>query len=638
MTIQVWVDKDDDGDYLDDGEKIDLGAVDGDDSDYTDGKLYTVATTVPYVVGGSVPYLFYASDGTSDATGSAIVEQSITVADAIEVPSEEATIQDGINAAADGQTVLVDDGTYSERIIFPTDRSVTVQSVYGAASTTIQGDGTNGQVVDISSPESYSPVLDGFTIDNQGNSSLTRGILVDNLAAPLIKNCIIQGNQLTGSAGGIYLNGASSTNATTLLNTTISGNTVGGSGAGIYSLNSKLVISNSIVSNNTATFEGAGLYLNGSSTNVTISNSTLTGNHGRNGVGLYATGTGTLTISDSSIDANIATGSGGGLNMTNMAAGATVTVTNVNVTNNTGVNSGAGIFLNSVGTSLSITDSYIDNNTLTLFDGGGIYLNGDATTNVTLTGGSVSGNVARGGGGIYIVNGPSLVASDVDISGNQGSSSGGGISVGAGCSLDINRSSIRGNRAGASGGGILDSGTVTLTNCIVSGNSADGQTYSDGGGIYSGTATLNVYNSTISGNYARRYGGGIRGWAADTTINSIIWGNTAGVSGANISGTQTITYSDVEGGYTGTGNIDLNPWFVDFQQAGLGSPTSAGTFLLCNGADDPAGCTNTSPCIDSASATSAPADDIEGDSRPYDVEGTGDGVDDYDMGADEYVP
>jgi len=78
---------------------------------------------------------------------------------------------------------------------------------------------------------------------------------------------------------------------------------------------------------------------------------------------------------------------------------------------------------------------------------------------------------------------------------------------------------------------------------------------SEGRGDYSVSGTLNVYNSTISGNYARRYGGGIRG--VGTIINSIIWGNTSDYSGANITGTPTITYSDVQDGYAGAGCITM---------------------------------------------------------------------------------
>ncbi len=607
VTIQLWVDKNDDGDYLDGGEKIDLTVVDGGDSDYTDGKLYTISTLVPYVADGGVAYLFYANDGTADANGNAIVEQTLTVVDAVEVPSEAATIQAGINAAADGQCVLVSNGTYSERIVFPTTKSVTVQSVYGAATTTIQGDGTNGQVVDISSG-AHSAVLDGFTIDNQGSvitNSNTRGILVDSLSAPLIKNCIIQGNQPTGSGGGIYLLNASTTTATTLLNINVIGNTAQ-YGAGIRCDNSKLAITSSSVSSNTTTRDGGGIYLSGASSTVTITDSNIDNNTVSNtaysGGGIFLDDNTAATISGgSSINGNTA-GSGGAVYAD---AGSTLTISDTSIDSNGGTYGGAIRLRGTVVAAL--TNVSVSSNTSTQH-GGAVY-SADAGTSLVITNSTINDNIAatvKNGGALYIQNG----------------------------SAEVNSSLIQGNKAGAYGGAIRNlGGTVTLTNCIVSGNIIEAN---DGGGIYCGAGTLNVYNTTISGNYSANRGGGLYG--IGTIINSVIWGNTAGGTGPNISGTPTVTYSDVEGGYAGTGNIDANPEFVDFQQAGSGSPTTAGDFRICNGADNPAGCTNVSPCIDSASATSAPADDIEGDARPYDVGGLGDDVDDYDMGADEYVP
>jgi hypothetical protein len=88
-----------------------------------------------------------------------------------------------------------------------------------------------------------------------------------------------------------------------------------------------------------------------------------------------------------------------------------------------------------------------------------------------------------------------------------------------------------------------------------------------------------------------------------------------------ISGSATVTYSDVDGGYSGTGNINSDPLFV-----------GSGDYHLQSG----------SPCIDTGTSSGAPAADIDGDSRGYDGDGlgsggTGDGSD-YDMGSDEYVP
>lgn len=85
-----------------------------------------------------------------------------------------------------------------------------------------------------------------------------------------------------------------------------------------------------------------------------------------------------------------------------------------------------------------------------------------------------------------------------------------------------------------SGGGIYnDHADLTLTNCTISGNSAD---RSVGGGVYNHHGTLTVSNCTISGNSAW-YGGGIatnwvgQGPATVTIDNSTLSGNSAIVMG-----------------------------------------------------------------------------------------------------------
>ena len=108
-----------------------------------------------------------------------------------------------------------------------------------------------------------------------------------------------------------------------------------------------------------------------------------------------------------------------------------------------------------------------------------------------------------------------------------------------------------------SGGGIYnDYADLTLTNCTISGNSAD---RSVGGGVYNHHGTLTVSNCTISGNSAW-YGGGIatnwvgQGTATVTIDNSTVSGNSAIVMGGGIlngdGATLTVTHSTLSGNST----------------------------------------------------------------------------------------
>ena len=77
------------------------------------------------------------------------------------------------------------------------------------------------------------------------------------------------------------------------------------------------------------------------------------------------------------------------------------------------------------------------------------------------------------------------------------------------------------------------SGTTTLTNCTVSGNSA-----CNGGGLFSGNyGTTTLTNCTVSGNSASDNGGGLFSWdttARPTLTNCTVSGNSAGGNGGGL--------------------------------------------------------------------------------------------------------
>jgi len=93
---------------------------------------------------------------------------------------------------------------------------------------------------------------------------------------------------------------------------------------------------------------------------------------------------------------------------------------------------------------------------------------------------------------------------------------------------------------------------ITIRNCVINDN-IDGNS---GYGIYDIAGYCDIINCTIYGNYkgvSFAYG------QNQDIVNSIIWGNTY----SNIIGPPSVTYSCIEDGYTGTGNIDDDPLFDD---------------------------------------------------------------------------
>src|ERR1700738_4343800 len=89
---------------------------------------------------------------------------SATAATVIHVPADQPTIQAGINAAVNGDTVLVSPGTYVENINF-LGKAITVASAKGPKVTIIDGNKKDSVVI-FNHQETTASVLSGFTIQN----------------------------------------------------------------------------------------------------------------------------------------------------------------------------------------------------------------------------------------------------------------------------------------------------------------------------------------------------------------------------------------------------------------------------------------------------------------------------------------
>ena len=202
-----------------------------------------------------------------------------------------------------------------------------------------------------------------------------------------------------------------------------------------------------------------------------------------------------------------------------------------------------------------------DGSTLTIRDTSGQGLNLIANNN---------------GAGIMSFGGSGVQTMDVGNCLIRGNTHCGVVSEDAG--TVVRDSIIRNNSATGSGAGIVvDGGNVTISHCTIVDNTAP-----DAGGMYATAA-----NATLS--------------------HSIVWNNGP----SPVGGTVTALYSDVEGGYLGTGMITADPQFV-------------------NAAADDYHLLRTSPCINAGNAAFAPGpDETDLDGQPRIQGGY------VDIGADE---
>ena len=161
------------------------------------------------------------------------------------------------------------------------------------------------------------------------------------------------------------------------------------------------------------------------------------------------------------------------------------------------------------------------------------------------------------------------------------------------------------NRCDAKGGGMYNDFdcSPTLVTCLFAGNVAD-----KGGGMANdGRSSPVLTNCTFAGNHATSMYGALYSGTGPTNVpnapvgvNCIFWGNTAESGPAEIGDWHdcrtTLTFSCVEGGWEGEGNIAADPLFAD---------PAAGDYRLGPG----------SPCVDAGHGGAAPPTDRAGNAR-----------------------
>ena len=371
-----------------------------------------------------------------------------------------------------------------------------------------------------------------------------------------------------------------------------------------------------------------------------VDNCTFIGNYAINGGGMYNHKGSRPKLADCTFTQNLASDGAGMYN--NYYS--TPTVTDCFFSDNRADSEAGAAYY-------SLSNSTLENCTFTRntadYEGGAMYID---RSDLAMVNCSFSENSAPVGGGLYNYDSDPVLTNCV-FSDNFADNDGGGVcneEDDEECSPRFINCAFSRNEAGDDGGAVSNFSdcNVTLISCTFGGNIAAGS----GGGVYSiGWTRLNLHNCVLGGNLADNGGAVYNTYNVNAAIvnctfadnsayegnalacdsrssppssvrvtNCIIWDGDNAIWN-NDGSTITITYSDVQGGWPGEGNIDIDPLFAD----AIGSD-----YHIRTG----------SPCID-AGTDAGVYEDIEGNVRPFDftaIDNNGE-LADFDMGAYEAV-
>jgi len=364
----------------------------------------------------------------------------------INVPGDQQTIQNGIDISVDGDTVLVQPGTYLENINFG-GKAITLGSLFLTladttyiSQTVIDGN-QEGSVVIFDNNEGNNSILTGFTIQN---GAYTGGVYC-NSSSPVLENLIIRNN----SSVAQYF------------------------GGGVSIINSESIIENVIIENNSANAVGGGICFAGSNS----------------------------TLEDVIIRDNSSTFWGGGI----ICENSYIDLQNVMINNNTSGNNGGGIYFTE--TNATLLNVIIMNNVSSWY-GGGSYLSGES--DIDMIDCQFSDNYAVAGGGIYVDYSNIVIDNTLIANNSSESGGGGIVFFISESSIMENVTLINNFAATMGGALYPFESNLSATCCYFIENSCGYEdNYGWGGAIYAHLSTINFYKCDILNNTANSHAGAI---------------------------------------------------------------------------------------------------------------------------------
>ncbi len=128
----------------------------------------------------------------------------------------------------------------------------------------------------------------------------------------------------------------------------------------------------------------------------------------------------------------------------------------------------------------------------------------------------------------------------------------------------IRNSIFDGNSANWGGALYISVSSPAIANCLFIGNDANW-----GGAVHVFNGSPEINYCTMTGNSARDAGGAIYAWGTGSNVAvtaSILWNDAPREIRVRLGNSVSCTYSDIQGGRSGEGNLDADPLFMEYSQ------------------------------------------------------------------------